>query len=247
MTTADTPPLPKLAVIAREAGVSVATVSKALNGRSDVSPHTRRLITEVLERRGYPRRPRRRRRGDMIDVVLQGLASPYALAVLGGVGDGAWRAGVDLVVSAVVDRTRNGQPPPAWLDRISVRDSAGVLLVRTSPTAAHSAIRQAGHTACRLCARAGRAGVPDNGEMRIRDLRNLGPKSELWLDQVGIGDAGRLAELGAVEAYRRLQDAAIPGLSLNALWALEGALTENDWRLIPAERKQELLAELAEG
>lgn len=43
-----------------------------------------------------------------------------------------------------------------------------------------------------------------------------------------------------------MQDAAIPGLSLNALWAMEGALTGTDWRHIPPERKQELLAELAE-
>ncbi|GAA3545408.1 LacI family DNA-binding transcriptional regulator [Nonomuraea rosea] len=139
--TADShpPPLPKLAVIAREAGVSVATVSKALNGRSDVSAQTRRLVAEVLERRGYPRQRLKPARGSMVDVMLQGLDSPYALAILGGVEDAAWRLGVDLVVSAVVGRTKNGQPPPAWLDRISARDSAGVLLVRTSPTATQRA------------------------------------------------------------------------------------------------------------
>ncbi|MGW0802367.1 LacI family DNA-binding transcriptional regulator [Nonomuraea sp. NPDC002799] len=136
MTAPETPPpLPKLAVIAREAGVSVATVSKALNGRSDVSAHTRRLVAEVLERRGYPRQRVKPAKGSMVDVMLQGLDSPYALAILGGVEDAAWRLGVDLVVSAVLDRTKNGQPPPAWLDRISARDSAGVLLVRTAPTA----------------------------------------------------------------------------------------------------------------
>ncbi|MEU6711242.1 LacI family DNA-binding transcriptional regulator [Nonomuraea sp. NPDC046802] len=137
MTAAEPPsqPLPKLAVIAREAGVSVATVSKTLNGRSDVSAHTRRLVAEVLERRGYPRQRIKPTRGSMVDVMLQGLDSPYALAILGGVEDAAWRLGVDLVVSAVLDRTKNGQPPPAWLDRIGARESAGVLLVRTSPTA----------------------------------------------------------------------------------------------------------------
>ncbi|MFI7703084.1 LacI family DNA-binding transcriptional regulator [Nonomuraea sp. NPDC049480] len=128
------PPLPKLSVIAREAGVSVATVSKALNGRADVSARTRRLVAEVLERRGYPRQRVKPARGSLVDVMLQGLDSVYALAILGGVEDAAWRLGVDLVVSAVVDRTKNGQPPSAWLDRISARDSAGVLLVRTWPT-----------------------------------------------------------------------------------------------------------------
>ncbi|GGS68427.1 hypothetical protein GCM10010156_29130 [Planobispora rosea] len=83
--------------------------------------------------------------------------------------------------------------------------------------------------------------------MRIRDLRNLGPTSEELLGRVGVHDVDRLAELGAVEVYRRLQDAAVPGLSLNALWAMEGALADVDWRLIPAERKEELLAELTRG
>ncbi|MEV0379368.1 LacI family DNA-binding transcriptional regulator [Nonomuraea sp. NPDC050643] len=140
MTAEDPPPpLPKLAVIAREAGVSVATVSKALNGRADVSAQTRRLVAEVLERRGYPRQRLKPARGSMVDVMLQGLESPYALAILGGVEDAAWRLGVDLVVSAVVGRTKNGQPPPAWLDRLGARDSAGILLVRTSPTATQRA------------------------------------------------------------------------------------------------------------
>ncbi|MFI6482271.1 LacI family DNA-binding transcriptional regulator [Nonomuraea sp. NPDC050663] len=129
------PQLPKLAVIAREAGVSVATVSKAINGRADVSPRTRRLVAEVLRRRGYPSPPARRPRGGLVDIVLQGLDSPYALAIFGGVESAAWDAGLDLVVSAVLDRTRHGQPPTAWLERVSARDSAGVLLVRTSITA----------------------------------------------------------------------------------------------------------------
>ncbi|MEO3795171.1 LacI family DNA-binding transcriptional regulator [Nonomuraea sp. B10E15] len=136
MTAPETPPpLPKLAVIAREAGVSVATVSKALNGRPDISSHTRRLVGEVLERRGYPRQRAKPARGSMVDVMMQGLDSVYALAILGGVEEAAWRLGVDLVVSAAARSTKNGQPPSAWLDRISTRDSAGALLVRTSPTA----------------------------------------------------------------------------------------------------------------
>ncbi|MGC5016012.1 LacI family DNA-binding transcriptional regulator [Streptosporangium sp. DT93] len=130
---------PKLAVIAREAGVSVGTVSKVLNGRPDVSSRTRRAVAEVLERQGYPRQRLKPRRGSMVDVVLQGLGSPYALAILQGIEEAAWRLGVDLVVSTVVGRTKNGQPPPAWFDRIRARDTAGVLLVRTIPTTAQQA------------------------------------------------------------------------------------------------------------
>ncbi|MEU7416839.1 LacI family DNA-binding transcriptional regulator [Streptomyces antibioticus] len=49
---------PTLAVVAREAGVSVPTASKVVNGREDVAPETRRRVTEALNRLGYARRPR---------------------------------------------------------------------------------------------------------------------------------------------------------------------------------------------
>ena len=39
--------------IAAEAGVSVSTVSKVLNGRTDVAPATRERIGQLLRRHGY--------------------------------------------------------------------------------------------------------------------------------------------------------------------------------------------------
>src|SRR5580658_8604569 len=39
--------------IAAEAGVSVSTVSKVLNGRTDVSPTTRERIGRLLRQHGY--------------------------------------------------------------------------------------------------------------------------------------------------------------------------------------------------
>jgi DNA transposition AAA+ family ATPase len=47
---------PTIAVIAREAGVSAPTVSKVINGRSDVAPATRRRVEAVIRTHGY-RRP----------------------------------------------------------------------------------------------------------------------------------------------------------------------------------------------
>ncbi len=44
---------PTLATIAASAGVSVATVSKVLNGRSDVAAATRILVQEVLQQHEY--------------------------------------------------------------------------------------------------------------------------------------------------------------------------------------------------
>src|SRR5579885_1579571 len=39
--------------VADEAGVSIATVSRVLNGRGDVAPETRRIVSRIIQERGY--------------------------------------------------------------------------------------------------------------------------------------------------------------------------------------------------
>jgi DNA transformation protein len=59
--------------------------------------------------------------------------------------------------------------------------------------------------------------------LRIRDLRNLGVKTEQQLAQIGINRVAQLRQRGAVRTYVDLKRAGIAN-SLNALWALSGAL-----------------------
>lgn len=59
--------------------------------------------------------------------------------------------------------------------------------------------------------------------LRIRDLRNLGTKSEQQLALIGIRTADELRRRGAVRAYVDLKAAGVPA-ALNLLWALAGAL-----------------------
>ena len=79
-----------------------------------------------------------------------------------------------------------------------------------------------------------------SGPRRLRDLRNLGPRSEQLLAEVGIGTPEELDEVGAAEAYRRLTEAGIPGLTRTMLWALAGALLDLDWRDLPPELRRDL-------
>ncbi|MEU5631744.1 LacI family DNA-binding transcriptional regulator [Streptomyces rishiriensis] len=120
---------PTLAVVAREAGVSVPTASKVVNGREDVAPETRRRVTEALDRLGYVRRPRfdASRPPRLVDLVVHSLDSSRSGAVLRGVEEAAHDAGLDLVVSAALSRTPVGRPKRGWLDKLTVRGSAGVL------------------------------------------------------------------------------------------------------------------------
>ena len=74
-------------------------------------------------------------------------------------------------------------------------------------------------------------------KLRIRDLRNLGPRSEELLVRIGIRSADGLRRRGAVEAYLALRRVGATR-SLNMLWAMAGALDPwpegQDWRDVAA-------------
>ncbi|MFF9281653.1 LacI family DNA-binding transcriptional regulator [Streptomyces griseosporeus] len=120
---------PTLAVVAREAGVSVPTASKVVNGRQDVAPETRRRVTEALDRLGYVRRPRfdAAKPPRLVDLVVHSLEHSWSGAVLQGVEEAAYDVGLDVVVSAGLARGRGGRARRDWLDKLTVRGSAGVL------------------------------------------------------------------------------------------------------------------------
>src|SRR5580658_10887080 len=75
-----------LATIAAEAGVSLPTVSKVVNRRPDVAAATRARVERLLDKHHYSRAgTRRRHRSGLIDLVLPGLDSPWAVEILRGV------------------------------------------------------------------------------------------------------------------------------------------------------------------
>ncbi|MGW0820191.1 LacI family DNA-binding transcriptional regulator [Streptomyces sp. NPDC002845] len=115
--------------MAREAGVSVPTASKVVNGREDVAPETRKRVTEALERLGYVRRPRfdAAKTPGLVDLVVHSLDTSWSGAVLHGVEEAAHDAGLEVVVSAGLTRTRGGRPERGWLDKLTTRGSSGVL------------------------------------------------------------------------------------------------------------------------
>lgn len=79
----------------------------------------------------------------------------------------------------------------------------------------------------------------------MNQIRNLGPVSQQWLDDVGIHTVEDLRRVGSVSAYavvRRHERRA----SLNLLWALEAALRDIDWRELNPGDKEVLKTKLAE-
>lgn len=70
-------------------------------------------------------------------------------------------------------------------------------------------------------------------------MRNLGPVSRGWLDQIDVHSIDELRELGSVLGFVRIR-VNTPKVSRNLLWALEGALIDEDCRLLPRPLKDSL-------
>ena len=121
-----------LAAIAAEAGVSLPTVSKVVNGRPDVAPDTRAMVERLLGERSYQRPGARRgRRSGLIDLIFNGLDSPWAVEILRGVEDWCSSHAMGAAVSAV----RHGSARPAsWTSALASHDTDGVILVTSELT-----------------------------------------------------------------------------------------------------------------
>lgn len=114
-----------LAEIAAEAGVSLATMSKVLNGRTDVAPATRARLEEHLVRHGYTRR-NAEKRSDFVELVFHELEASWSMEVIEGVEDVAHAAGLSVVLTVSGDRH---SPSPEWIDGVLRRRPVGVVLV----------------------------------------------------------------------------------------------------------------------
>lgn len=137
-----------LSRVAAEAGVSVATASKVINGRGGVGADTRRAIEEIVEQLGYVsvgerERPVRGRREPLIEVVVDSLRNPYTLALLSGAVQAA-----EQVEAAVVTRQLSAignQSPSKWAQRLARGGRIGVIEVTSEfSTERQKALRSVG-------------------------------------------------------------------------------------------------------
>jgi LacI family transcriptional regulator len=89
--------------IAELAGVSIATVSRVVNGREDVSPETRELVQRVVRERGYT--ANRNARGlsagktGLIGATVPMLHHAYFSYILAGAAEGLYEQDMRLVLS----------------------------------------------------------------------------------------------------------------------------------------------------
>ena len=81
----------------------------------------------------------------------------------------------------------------------------------------------------------------------IAAMRNLGPAMARMLGSIGVRDEAGLRALGAAEAFARLRATTDHRVSLNALYAMQAALLDRDWRSLDAATKAALRQAAGEG
>ncbi|MFL5706813.1 MAG: LacI family DNA-binding transcriptional regulator [Ktedonobacteraceae bacterium] len=127
---------PTIAQIAQIAGVSVPTVSKVLNGRTDVAWPTRERVERVIEENGFVRnraaRALRKGKTGLVDLILPRMDDEYYLPILEGVAQVLSEAGVRLVLTLTNYRS---EQEVRWIDTVTDRSTDGILPVLPSEEA----------------------------------------------------------------------------------------------------------------
>ena len=129
---------PRLDDVARVAGVSRATASKALNGRRDVSQATRDRVASAASDLGYhgvgagPAMP-------LIGLVADNMTTTYSLDILRGATTAAMSADVGLITQYSEGLHPGGSQPlsDAWFEQVHRSGWLGVIVVTTKLTRRH--------------------------------------------------------------------------------------------------------------
>jgi DNA-binding LacI/PurR family transcriptional regulator len=119
-----------LTSIAAMAGVSVSTVSKVLNGRTDVAPETRERLAGLLRMHGY--QVAQASRIGVVDLLIGGLGSPWSEELIRG----AVTAAAETEISVIVSRVTSADEFTRWLRIAAARGTLGALSVLYLPDAA---------------------------------------------------------------------------------------------------------------
>lgn len=121
---------PSLAEVAGEAGVSISTVSKVVNGAPDVAPDTRVRVESVLRDKQYLS-PKQRSRSDLATVVVvlasSSMSSPLTVEILRGTMRAAHEAGLELVLLDLPD----GVPAAGWIERTKRSGPTAVIALKS--------------------------------------------------------------------------------------------------------------------
>jgi LacI family transcriptional regulator len=124
-----------LAEVAKLAEVSVATASKVLNLRPDVSEDTRQRVMSAARSLEYaPTTFHANVREPIVDIVFDSLVNPYSTQILEGVVAAAADHGVDVVVRII---PRDAEDDAGWGREVRAKGRTGIIVVTSQMTSGH--------------------------------------------------------------------------------------------------------------
>ncbi len=115
-----------IAQLAERAGVSVATVSKVVNGRADVAAETREVVEGLIRRHGYRRQKKAGGPAPMLEVVFHELAGPYPVEIVRGVQRVAGERSLAVAVTELQGRRTPGL---GWVEGLLARRPTAVIAI----------------------------------------------------------------------------------------------------------------------
>jgi len=204
-----------MAEIARLAGVSAPTVSKVINGRSEVGAETRALVQQVLHEHGYQHRKRAAKGSALIELMFHELAGVYPVEIINGVGSVADEHNLAVVVSESQGRHT---PRRGWLEGVLARRPTGVIPVFSDLSAEQRTRLTASQIPCVVL---DPTGVPDDGVPSVGATNWHG----------GLSATRHLLELG----HRRIAIITGPSLALCSRARLDGYRAALDAAGIPID------------
>ncbi|NUP49269.1 MAG: LacI family DNA-binding transcriptional regulator [Catenulispora sp.] len=211
-----------IAHIAQEAGVSVPTVSKVLNGRSGVSDQTRARVEELIERHGYRKAPPKS--NNILELVFHELAGMQAVDVIRGVEQVARKHRFGVVIS------ESGLREATALDDMLERRPRAVLAVGRLSEAERDQLKTRGIPFVLLDPAAEQpdevpfVGATDwrGGQMAVRHLIGLGHRRIAVITSQTDDSPGRARLAGFHSAMQAADLAVDPALVVGAALTREG-------------------------
>lgn len=121
-----------IADVAKAAGVSVATVSRVMNGSSLVTGSTAQVVRDAIQELSYipnqQARNLRRNESRTVLVLLPNITNPYYANVFAGINERAQELGYSLYLCS----TESGDPETLLCDAIEAKRADGAILLQIS-------------------------------------------------------------------------------------------------------------------
>jgi LacI family transcriptional regulator len=132
--------MPRISDVAARAGVSTATVSRALNGKSTVDRDLVARVQQAAEELGYrpngPARNLRRQEAAVVALIISDVENPFFTAIARGVEDVAHEVGYSVVLC---NSDESAEKENRYIDVAIQERVAGVIL---SPTGTTSSVEK---------------------------------------------------------------------------------------------------------